>query len=60
MGPFVLIDIIGTDVNFDVTKSVYEVNYRDPKYRPHPMQSRMVESGRLGRQTGRGFHDYGS
>lgn len=58
MGPFELIDLIGCDVNFAVTQSVYDAYFQEPKYRPHPIQQRMVESGRLGRKTGRGFYDY--
>ena len=59
MGPFELIDLIGCDVNFAVTQSVYEAYFHDPKYRPHPIQRRMVESGRIGRKAGRGFYEYG-
>jgi 3-hydroxybutyryl-CoA dehydrogenase len=58
MGPFELLDLIGLDVNLAVTKSVYDAYFQDPKYRPHPIQQRMVESGRLGRKTGRGFYEY--
>lgn len=58
MGPFELIDLIGCDVNLAVTQSVYDAYFQEPKYRPHPIQKRMVESGRLGRKTGRGFYNY--
>jgi 3-hydroxybutyryl-CoA dehydrogenase len=58
MGPFELIDLIGCDINLAVNQSVYDAYFQDPKYRPHPIQRRMVESGRLGRKTGRGFYSY--
>lgn len=60
MGPFELIDLIGCDVNFAVTQQVYEAYFHEPRYRPHPIQRRMVDSGRLGRKTGRGFYKYES
>jgi 3-hydroxybutyryl-CoA dehydrogenase len=59
MGPFELVDLIGCDVNYDVTRAVYEAYFQEPRYRPHPIQQRMVESGRLGRKSGRGFYKYG-
>jgi 3-hydroxybutyryl-CoA dehydrogenase len=59
MGPFELVDLIGCDVNYDVTRAVYEAYFHEPRYRPHPLQRRMVESGRLGRKSGRGFYKYG-
>jgi len=58
MGPFELMDLIGLDVNFAVTQSVYHAFFEDPRYRPHPIQQRMVEANLLGRKTGRGFYEY--
>jgi 3-hydroxybutyryl-CoA dehydrogenase len=58
MGPFELMDLIGLDVNFAVTQSVYHAFFEDPRYRPHPIQRRMVEAGQLGRKAGRGFYRY--
>lgn len=58
MGPFELMDLIGLDVNFAVTQSVYNAYFQDPRYRPHPIQQRMVEAGSLGRKAGRGFYEY--
>ena len=58
MGPFELMDLIGIDVNFAVTKSVYEQFFHEPRFRPHPLQRQMVEAGRLGRKAGRGFYEY--
>ena len=58
MGPFELMDLIGLDVNFAVTQSVYNAFFHDPRYRPHPIQQKMVEAGLLGRKVKRGFYEY--
>ncbi|WP_251832904.1 3-hydroxyacyl-CoA dehydrogenase NAD-binding domain-containing protein [Kaistella pullorum] len=58
MGPFELMDLIGIDVNFSVTKTVYQDYFYDPKYKPSLLQQRMNEAKLLGRKTGKGFYDY--
>ncbi|WP_079045027.1 MULTISPECIES: 3-hydroxyacyl-CoA dehydrogenase [unclassified Streptomyces] len=58
MGPFELTDLIGQDVNEAVTRSVWESFHQDPKFTPSLAQRRLVESGRLGRKTGRGWFSY--
>lgn len=58
MGPFELMDLIGIDINFSVTKSVFEAFFYDPKYRPSFIQKNMVEANLLGRKTKKGFYDY--
>ena len=58
MGPFELMDFIGNDVNYAVTRSVWEACFYEPRYKPSFTQRRLVEAGRLGRKTGRGYYDY--
>jgi 3-hydroxybutyryl-CoA dehydrogenase len=57
MGPLELADLIGLDVCLDIMKVLYE-SFRDSKYRPCPLLEKMVNAGRLGRKTGRGFYEY--
>ena len=58
MGPFELMDLIGIDVNFAVTTTVYKDYFYDPKYKPSLLQQRMSEAKLHGRKTGKGFFDY--
>lgn len=58
MGPFELMDLIGNDVNFAVTQSVFDGFYQNPRFTPSLFQQAFVEAGFLGRKTGRGFYDY--
>lgn len=57
MGPLALADLIGLDNCLSVMRTLH-AELGDPKYRPCPLLIRMVDAGRLGRKTGRGFFDY--
>ncbi len=60
MGPFTLLDLVGLDVNLDVSTSVYTQTYHDPRFAPNVIQRSLVDAGRLGRKSGHGFYDYSS
>ena len=57
MGPLALADLIGLDNCLSVMRTL-QTELGDPKYRPCPLLIRMVDAGRLGRKTGRGFYIY--
>ena len=59
MGPFELMDLIGHDVNFAVTESVFRAYFNDPRFTPSLIQQELVNAGFLGRKSGRGFYEYG-
>ncbi len=58
MGPFELMDLIGNDVNYEVTKTVFEQFYFDPRFKPSLAQKQLVDAKHFGRKSGRGFYDY--
>lgn len=60
MGPFELTDLIGHDVNYTVTETVWSQFFYDPRFRPSITQKRLKEAGLYGRKTGRGFYNYAS
>jgi len=58
MGPFRLMDLIGNDVNYTVSCSVYEQLHQPERLRPSYIQQQKVEKNELGKKTGRGYYDY--
>ncbi len=58
MGPFELMDLVGTDVALDVMRSFAERSSGEPRWRPSPLHARLVAAGRLGRKSGHGWHPY--
>jgi 3-hydroxybutyryl-CoA dehydrogenase len=58
MGPFQLMDLIGNDINYAVSCSVYEQMGRPKRLQPSPIQKEKVESGKLGKKTGEGYYKY--
>ena len=57
IGPLKLADLVGLDTTLYTLDSLFD-NFRDPKYRANPLLRTMVESGHLGRKTGKGFYNY--
>ncbi|MCX6290860.1 MAG: 3-hydroxyacyl-CoA dehydrogenase NAD-binding domain-containing protein [Bacteroidetes bacterium] len=58
MGPFELMDMIGNDVNYTVTETVWKQFFYDPRYKPSLTQKRLFEAGRFGKKSGQGYYDY--
>jgi 3-hydroxybutyryl-CoA dehydrogenase len=57
MGPLRLADLIGLDTTVSIAQAMYE-EFKEPLYTPPPLLLRMVESGLLGKKSGRGFYTY--
>jgi 3-hydroxybutyryl-CoA dehydrogenase len=58
MGPFRLMDLIGNDINYAVTTSLYKAYGEPVRFRPAHLQGEMVTKGELGRKTGKGYYNY--
>ena len=58
MGPFELMDLVGVDVGFEISKSFYEQSFGEPRWRPSPIAARYVAAGLHGRKTKRGYYSY--
>jgi 3-hydroxyacyl-CoA dehydrogenase len=58
MGPFELMDLVGVDTGFEISKSFYEQSFGEPRWRPSSITARYVAAGRYGRKSGRGYYDY--
>jgi len=58
MGPFRLMDLIGNDINYAVSKIVYESLGKPERLRPSPIQEEKVSQGLLGKKTGKGYYEY--
>ncbi len=58
MGPFKLMDLIGNDINYSVTKSLFDAFHYDSKFRPSRLQEQKVLSNQLGCKSGEGFYVY--
>ena len=57
MGPFTLLDFVGLDTTYFIANIMFE-EYREKRFAPPPLLKQMVQAGRLGRKSGRGFYDY--
>lgn len=58
MGPYELMDLIGIDINYDVTCSVWDAFKKEDRFAPHAIQKQMVDSKKIGRKSGEGFYKY--
>lgn len=58
MGPFELMDLIGNDINYTVTETVWSQLFFDPRYKPSLTQKRLFEARRFGKKSGHGYYNY--
>jgi 3-hydroxybutyryl-CoA dehydrogenase len=58
LGPFELMDLIGNDINLEVSRLMYEAFDRVPRFKPNSIQEEQVRAGNLGKKTGKGYYEY--
>ena len=58
MGPFTLLDFVGLDTTYYIANIMFD-EYREKRFAPPPLLKQMVQAGRLGKKSGRGFYEYG-
>jgi 3-hydroxybutyryl-CoA dehydrogenase len=58
MGPFELMDLVGVETGFEISKSFFAQSFAEPRWKPSPIAARYVAAGQYGRKTGRGYYDY--
>ena len=58
MGPFALTDLIGQDINYATTQSLYQAFFQEPRFRPSVLQTDLIQAGHLGKKSGKGFFEY--
>lgn len=56
-GPLEIADLMGLD-NLYAMVLVFYNEFRDSKYRPHPLFTNMVRAGYYGKKSGKGFYNY--
>ena len=58
LGPFELMDLIGNDVNLEVSRQMYEAFGQVKRFKPSSIQEEKVRLGNLGKKTGKGYYEY--
>jgi len=58
MGPFRLMDLIGNDINYAVSCSVYDALGKPERLKPSSIQKQKVDAGELGKKSKKGYYQY--
>jgi 3-hydroxybutyryl-CoA dehydrogenase len=57
MGPFTLLDFVGLDTTYYISKIMFD-EFKEKRFAAPPLLKRMVLAGWHGKKSGRGFYDY--